>query len=554
MITRRLTFCISLLIVLCCATSAATYDYYGKAGLRLGSGFRKLNLSSIPPPCLVVSKETVSQDQTVGRFQLETKLIRDRAQLYNLLHIDAHLAARSLAVTANVDTSFDKETSMESDDLTWIMYAYQEFGSETIDPVLNGRGSPYKKNASALIQRCGQEYVQSVKKASQIAAIFTLHSLNNATKTTLTAHFAGGASWGGSDVQLSANYKNFLSEASQHGSVEVKMFGFGGGGLTELPDIVRKGDDFDTVRSVLADYIKREMVASKAIPISFTTASFGELADPPLSTSPVGDPPGLDSTYIEYGNTLSRIRKAEEMLGGRNERFGYVTDNDVAYLSKTKKELAVRLSKLQLVAKECNQSSEKCAFPEIDSTVFKWPLSPEPNCSRWESGVCAECEVPVNFISQLTGASFMYTCTHMKEGASVHVRFEGLYITVNDAEPDNKVWNTWINASVTGLNPCTKCSASRVSPGLGAPPPNQTQFDYFWKLFDFDGTTTVAAGTAKVRLTIDHCQAGNHATTCDSSPPGTGTPLVGAANPPVVNRGFPVPYPPAPARVRFTAE
>ena len=531
-------------------SSAETHDYYGKAGLKLGSGFRKLNVSSNPPPCLVVSKATVTEDDIVGNFQLQTTLIRDRQQLYSLLHIDAHLAARSLAANANVDTSFDKETSMDSDDLTWVMYAYQEFGSETIDPVFNDRAASLKASPKLLIQRCGQEYVQSVKKASQVAAVFTLHSLNQSTKSTLEAHFSGGASWAGNQVNFSANYKSFLSEASQHGSVEVKIFGFGGGGLAKLSNIVSHGDDFENVRSTLATYLSTEMVASKAVPISFTTASFGDLTDPPISVSPVGNPPQLDSVYLEYGNVLSRIRKAEEMVA-RSGRYGYVTDEQVKYLNETKKSLAVHLAKLQAQANQCNQSAEKCEFPDIDSTIVNWPLSPEQNCSRWGPGVCAECEIPVSFLGVLTGKTFTYGCSHMKEGASVHVKFEGLYITINDAEPGNVVWNAWITASLKGLDPCDRCSLSRISPGLGAPnvPQNQVQLDYHWKEFDFDGFTKAVGGKAQVHLVIDHCQSGDHSTTCDSAPPGTGSPRQD-----VPNRGFPVPYPPPQAKIRFTTE
>jgi hypothetical protein len=211
---------------------------------------------------------------------------------------------------------------MDTDDLTWIMYGYQEFGSDSLNPVLNPRGTRVKQNAGKLIQTCGDEYVIHVKKASQRAAVFTLHSLNKTTKSTLAAHFDGGASWSAGQVSFSANFKNFLSEASQHGSIEVKIFGFGSGGLGKLSDIVANGDRFDNVRNTIAHYLSTEMTASTAAPISFTTASFGDLAEPPLSTTPVGDPPELDSIYLEYGNTLARIRRIEDMVGGRNGAYG----------------------------------------------------------------------------------------------------------------------------------------------------------------------------------------------------------------------------------------
>ena len=529
---------------------AETYDYYGKANFKLGSGFRKLNPSQPPAPCLVVSPQTIQTDDTVGQFQLKINLVKDRQQLYSLLHIDAHLAGRTLAANANVDTAFDKETSMESDDLTWILYAYQEYGSQSINPIFITDAKALKSTPAKLIQRCGQEYVQSVKRATQIAAVFTLHNLNQSTKTSLEVRFGGGASWTGGDVTFSGNYKSFLSEASQHGTIEVKVFGFGGGGIARLSDIVLKGDNFDNVRAALAGYLRTDMGAERAAPISFTTSSFGDLTDPPISISPVGDPPQLDSIYLEYGNTLSRIRRIEEMLSGTNGRFGYVSNQQLQMLKKIRQGLADHLSILQDQAYQCNQPKSTCKFADIDTDVIEWPKSPDENCSKWKNATCNECQVPIRFLGELTGKKFTFACTHMPNNASVHVKFENLYITINDSEPDNKVWNTWIIASVQGLSICTTCTVSRVSPGLGAGgPPNSEQLDRHWKLFDFEGNTKADSGVAHVQLTIDKCQAGPRLTTCDSSPPGTGTnhTLDG-----VSNRGFPVPYPPPGASIVFT--
>lgn len=546
---RSLFACLVCVSTFIGTSSADNYDYYGKANLKLGAGFRKLNPSQAPPPCLVVSPQTKTEDATIGNFILETKLVNDRSQLYSLLHIDAHLAGRTLAASANVDASFDKETSLESADLTWIMYAFQEFGSETIDPVFNQPAALLKNTPERLIQRCGQEYVQSVTKASQIAAVFTLHSLNLATKTTLQSHFAAGATWTGSDLNFSANYKSFLREASQHGSVEVRIFGFGGGGVQKLSDIVLRGDDFENVRNTLATYIRTEMVASKAFPISFNTSAFGDLTEPPVSYAPIGNPPELDSIYLEYVGVLSRIGRIEEMLGGRNGRFGYITDDQVEYLNSVRKSMTTHLSQLSRQAIQCNKIKGNCSFPDIDSQIVNWPISPEENCFRWRNGLCVACEVPISFVSQLTGTAFSYACSHMPEGSIATVKFDGLFVTVNVSEEDNKVWNTAIVASAKGLEPCLRCTLARVSPGLGAGgPPNSVQLDPYWKIFDFEGQAKVVSGKAQVQLVIDKCQAGDHLTVCDSAPPGLGSDKSGP------NRGFPVAYPPPQAKVRFEVQ
>jgi hypothetical protein len=527
---------------------ATDYDYYPKANVSIGAGFRPLNPTTPPPPCLVVSAQTVTDDNSVGPFKMEVTLIHDRSQMNEVLHWDAHLAARSLAASGKVDATFDRETSVESEDIVWILYAYQEFGSKSIDPILKPRYEAVRHNATQLIRACGPEYVSSLRRAAQVAAVFTLHTGSQETKQTLELHFSGSASFSGGSVDFSAGYKNFLKEASQHGNIEVKIFGFGGGGVAKLSDIVTKSDNFDAVRTTLATYISNEMIAVKAFPIGFTTGYFGDLADPPLSKSPVGEPPALLSIYGEYGKTLSRIRRIEQILSDREGAFGFVTDQQVQYLRDQEARLATNLSLLERQASTCSSTPNSCAFPNIDVIQIEWPLSPELNCTRWRNGICEACRVPVSFVSELTGATKKYSCSKMKEGKIVHVKFESLWITINSNANDNKVWNAWIVASVTGLDNCVLCSDSRVSPGLGASP--NPQLDYNWKQFRFEGDTTVRNGVSSVQLILNKCQTGPTLVTCDTSPPGAGSKLGD-----VPQHGFPdgISYPPPTAYAVFTS-
>jgi hypothetical protein len=542
-VTLTFFFCLALRML-----SATDYDYYPKANISIGGGFRPLNPTTPPPPCLVVSAETLTEDNSVGPFKMDVKLVHDRSQMYELLHWDAHLAARSLAVSGKVDATFDRETSIESEDIVWVLYAYQEFGSKSIDPTLKPRYEALRNTPARLLRTCGPEYVASLRRAAQVAAVFTLHTGSQQTKQTLELHFSGSASFSGGSVDFSAGYKNFLKEASQHGNIEVKVFGFGGGGIAKLSDIVTKSDNFDGVRTTLATYISNEMTADKSFPIGFTTGFFGDLANPPLSESPIGEPPALLSIYGEYGKTLSRIRRIEEILSGRDSAFGFVTDQQVQYLHQNENRLAVNLSSLEHQASTCSSTPSSCAFPNIDVTQIDWPLSPELNCNHWKNGTCEQCQVPVSFVSELTGATNKYSCSKMQNGKTVHVKFENLWITINSNAPDNKVWNAWITASVTGLDNCVLCSDSRVSPGLGAV--QNPQLDYNWKQFRFEGDATVQNGASSVQLVLNRCQTGPNLVTCDTSPPGAGSKLGD-----VPNHGFPdgTPDPPPAPYALFTS-
>ncbi len=527
--------------------SATDYDYYPRSSISIGAGFRPLNPTTPPPPCLVVSDQTVTTDDSVGPFNMDVKLVHDRSQMYELLHWDAHLAARSLAATGKVDATFDRETTVEAEDIVWVLYAYQEFGTKSIDPNLKPKYEGLKHNGALLVRTCGPDYVSSLRRAVQVAAVFTLHTGSQQTKQTLELHFSGSASFSAGSVDFSAGYKNFLMEAAQHGNIEVKVFGFGGGGVSKLSDIVTKGDNFDAVRTTLATYISNEMVAAKAFPIGFTTGYFGDLADPPVSESPVGEPPALLSVYGEYGRTLGRITRIEEILSGRDGAYGFVSDQQVQYLREQANRLAANLSALEHQATTCNSTPNSCAFPNIDATQIDWPLSPELNCTHWRNGTCEACQVPVSFVSELTGSTKTYSCAKMQDGQKAHVKFENLWITINSNAPDNKVWNAWIIASVTGLDSCVLCSDTRVSPGLGASP--NPQLNYNWKQFSLEGDTTVKNGVTTVQLVLNQCQTGPTHVTCDTSPPGGGSNLGD-----VTNHGFPdgTPVPPPAAYVSIT--
>ena len=75
------------------------------------------------PSCLKLSKEYITDSQVNGPFVFHMDLVDSRAKLYSLFHLDAHLAAHAFAATAHVDTTFDTETSLDSQDLVWVLYA-----------------------------------------------------------------------------------------------------------------------------------------------------------------------------------------------------------------------------------------------------------------------------------------------------------------------------------------------------------------------------------------------------------------------------------------------
>ena len=533
-----------------------SYDYFPKAPMSLGSGFSRLRPTQKFPPCLDTSPSHVREASTLGAFQLNISLVRSRRDLYSLLHVDARLAARTLAANASVDTQFDKETSFESDDLIWVLEAYQEFGvRELLSVRANDDARQLLRTPQQLVARCGREYVQSERRAAQVAAVFSLHNLNESTKQTLQIHFSGGASWAGTQLDFSAGYKSFLLEASSKGRVDLRVYGFGGGGISKLSELVLKAENFASVQATLAKYIQEEVRPEKGYPISFNTGSFGSIANPP-SSDVINDRPELESVYLAYGNALARLERIEEILRGRDRLFGYVSDSQAAQLLASRTKLAKAISALYQLSRQCSGDRPTCTFPEIDIEPISWPRNPEERCTDWRKGSCYACESAVSFSGYTSGRSLRLECSHMPTGVKIEIRFDG-FIVVSSTVPDNKVWNSWIIAGIGGVdgtcvadNRDWSCMDSRVSEGLGAPnvPQNLVKLNRYWKRFRLGGVQTMKGAESTATLVIHKCQNGPSEATCDTVPPGTGTDFTGDG---VLNRGFPEQYPPESAIYRI---
>ena len=128
----RLVFGSVLLLMFAGTIRGDSYEYYPGTALGLGKGFSKLSPTQNFPSCLKLSKEYITDSQVNGPFVFHMDLVDSRAKLYSLFHLDAHLAAHAFAATAHVDTTFDTETSLDSQDLVWVLYAYQSFRSRII--------------------------------------------------------------------------------------------------------------------------------------------------------------------------------------------------------------------------------------------------------------------------------------------------------------------------------------------------------------------------------------------------------------------------------------
>jgi hypothetical protein len=545
-----------LFVLLAGPVHGENYQYYPGTALGLGKGFRKLTPTQDFPTCLNLSPSNITPNDTVGTFIFHMDLVDDRKSLYDTLHLDAHLAAHAVAGSANFDTTFDKETSLSSEDLTWVLYAYQEYGGDELSPELNVAASAYKKDASNLVARCGDEYVQTVQKAAEIAMVFTLHNVSQTDKKTLTAHFDGGASWGSGGVEFSLNSKQFLSSAMKHGEVHMHAYGFGGGGISKLgPDLVLNPDNFDAVKATIAKYIGENMISTKAAPVRYITAYFRSLADPPVVINPVPTSPALISNYLTYRDLQSHVNQIEDILRGRNGEYAYLTDDQVSGYTQLRGHLTKQITDLYKLLGECSKQTDKCTFAEINTEEIIFPTNPEEHCKKWQKGVCYRCEFPVSFFSANSPNTFKFTCTHLPAKSAVLIGFDG-YITITHGFTDNKVWNAWLSAYLGGIDgECPggavqrfqyDCTDARVSSGLGSNNPQAVSMNFFWKFFQLRGTHAPADNTSATgSLILAHCQTGPYPATCDSVPPGTGT-----DEPGVENRGFPPA--PAPASVPAT--
>lgn len=537
----RTTLCIAMLLILPYSAFAEYYQYHPASPMKLGSGYNRLTPTRSYPPCLELADGFDGPSGGTG-LQFTFDIVKDQKDLFTKMNIDASLSARYAFANANANFSLEREVTFHSDDLVWAIRAFSDFGTRDLRSVrLNGEAQQLIGTPSQFFSRCGTEYVQKDHRVAQLVAVFTMHNLSRAEKTKLEASFGGSVTAGIGGIDFSSTYRNFLMQATKTSQVNLKVYGFGGEGVSALSSLVVNGDDIDAVRKTLSQYIST-LTVNNAVSLGFHTGEFSSLGVG-KDLGPFHDPPQLNAIYFAYQDASRKLERLHAIVLGSDDTYAYLSDDQVQKYTVLYNTYANQVVDLYQSGVACLSDSTQCKFPSAVHARIEWPSNPNLFCTTWRGGMCFACSFQVRFLNEKPPARFNFSCHNMPVGATVEGIFDG-FVVVNSAHPDNKIWNGWLTARLAIADEdCDqiagnqdKCKDGHVSGG--------NSLLYTWKPLHMVRTQKLAHPTSVWRLHLTRCQTGsNDGVGCDSVPPGIGSPLV-------ANNGLPPNPPPAILNVR----
>ncbi len=358
----------------------AVYNYHPSTPLLLGAGVDPKDPLNVIPSCISYDEHRIEKTAVTTEFSLS--LLRTRRDLYEKLNISASMSAHYLFFSADGSLSIDRDYSFESDTIVWILKAYTDFGRK------EARHPELLPEAQALVtsdpdefsRRYGTEVILQERRAVQIVAIFSLSNMAERQKDILQRSFRGGISLRSFGADVAANYSKFVSEAAKVSSLNVSVYALGGGGISNLADIIQNQTDIDVITDSLQQYTSNFNFDSSA-PIQYLSGSmsrFGWRGNP------------IDITYRDQ--VLSDLYILYKDIQAVKDRLQYLTSSSPDsplgklitaeqrnYYREVLNEYYNRLRSIQQSALACRLDEQDC--PNIvdlmPSKDINWPELPQ---------------------------------------------------------------------------------------------------------------------------------------------------------------------------------
>jgi hypothetical protein len=379
--------CIHILFLLLFTVGprAQAYDYHPDARLYLGGGFNPQKIDAGYARCLE-NYTTEFDVQGAATSSILIKYVKSESEIHREVGISTALSGSFLFGSGKMSANYSSENSFQSDSITFIIYANTRYGREYIANVELARsldGKPYAE----ILRRCGPEIVTERTLGTSIFGIFTLSNLTESDKQKFDFAVGGGLNGGIFSAQAEASLRSFVSTSASSVRLSMKVLAIGGGGITELINLLPSKDQniAETIAGAPATIraYMSTMTKANAIPISFTTMYLDQLTDANIPREADFDNSRLIRAYERYlgvFNTLTRL-----------ERIIY--DGDPEYATPTPAERERLLGDITLYAKARNRleiEGRACFGPvasrpqdmidEImhDLPVVQWPEKKAP--------------------------------------------------------------------------------------------------------------------------------------------------------------------------------
>jgi len=197
------------------------------------------------------------------------------------LNLDQEIDAHVLVFSGNSHYTIDFSRAVSADSATLVFDFWTVYGRLGIK---NWKLTQYAQSLTSdpksFERLCGSRLVYMIERAASVAAIVTIHNIDEHTKVQLNMNIGGGV-----DVDLfSGNAKlgltGALDTASRNGDLEIQVVSTGGAGFGALSDSMKAmvgnkdaSDTYKAITDALASYVAK-FANDNAAPIGFHVGPF----------------------------------------------------------------------------------------------------------------------------------------------------------------------------------------------------------------------------------------------------------------------------------------
>lgn len=331
---------------------------------------------------------------TSAGFSFDSTTIESRKRLYEFVHLSASISGGYGFFSGAASYLSEDEFRFDENSYHFAMRASTEFGDfRLMNPRLNADAQvALYRSPSAFFERCGTEFVGQQTRGASIAVIYSVHSLDQYKRSRIEKSLQASF---GNVVGGDLNYRQTLEEAIKTGTLKVRVFGYGGEGVSKLKDLVTNNTDVAQVKKTISDYVQ-SLGVNSSVPTAYVTGSMTSL-DPRLGSMQFGlynrriaeyilvyeDLLGYRSTLqkVLRGQALQRMKKDERAaLENAFDRAGILLSNIEKKALECRDDLSVKIANVSIEShpKATIDVAPKCDPLTSDEMLFALPKLPNP--------------------------------------------------------------------------------------------------------------------------------------------------------------------------------
>ena len=352
------SFLFSLLL-----SSNSFADFYGfhpNSRLYLGGGYDKLSPGKAFVPCLEYDGvKSISGNRPVTS-SIEITGIKSSREFHQKVGFSSFLEGSYLFTEGEASVSYNFEKNFSENSFNWLVILKADYGNFILE---RARLSDQFKHLDVewLVERCGREFVIEEKRSIMVFALLSMKNIEENQRKELEAKLSVASRGLVFDVSFGAAYKNFMSKASSLGEISIKLYSYGGGGLSDFKDLLGL-EAFMNYRTVLSTFksVISKMRAEDASPSVYMTTGLESFSKHRVSQFGFQKVVLID-LYYSYQNLISDLEEMKFLIKelkvtGEDSR-DFSGDREMAY--KT-------LSKIEERAKACFDKDNKTLCRHLD--------------------------------------------------------------------------------------------------------------------------------------------------------------------------------------------